>query len=276
MPQQPKKQTIPGVHAKKLQGSPIVMLTAYDATQAALVQKAEIDIILVGDSLGMTVLGYDSTVPVTIDDMVHHAKAVRHGAPDTMVVVDMPFLTYHQNIETTVRLAGRLMQEAHADAVKLEGGAAIVTHIKALVQAGIPVCGHLGLTPQAVLHMGGYKVQAKDVVSADQLMDDALAVEQAGAFAVVLECIPSVVAKRVTETVRIPTIGIGAGEFCDGQVLVFHDVVGLTQGSRPKFVKQYAALGDSALDALKAYRDEVVSRRFPDLDHQYNISISEP
>ncbi len=276
MPQQQKKQTVPSIHAKKMQGSPIVMLTAYDATQAALVQKAGIDIILVGDSLGMTVLGHDSTIPVTIDDMVHHAKAVRRGAPDTMVIVDMPFLTYHQSIETTVRLAGRLMQEAHADAVKLEGGAAIAAHIEALVQAGIPVCGHLGLTPQAVLHIGGYIVQAKDMASADRLIHDALAVEQSGAFAVVLECIPTILAKQVTETVRIPTIGIGAGQSCDGQVLVFHDVLGLTQGNRPKFVKQYAALGDRAIEALQAYRDEVTSRQFPDLDHQYNIAISEP
>lgn len=276
MPQQRKKQTVPSIQVKKVQGNPIVMLTAYDATQANLVQEAGIDIILVGDSLGMTVLGLDSTIPVTIDDMVHHAKAVRRGAPDTMVIVDMPFLTYHQGTETTVRLAGRLMQESHADAVKLEGGAFITPHIEALIQAGIPVCGHLGLTPQAVLHLGGYKVQGKDVASADRLMADALAVERAGAFAVVLECIPSVLAKRVTETLAIPTIGIGAGDACDGQVLVFHDVLGLTQGSRPKFVKQYAALGQMAIDALATYRDEVVFRHFPDFDHQYDIPIKEP
>ena len=271
---QPIKHTVTTIQAMKTAGTPITMLTAYDATQAMLAQEAEIDIILVGDSVGMVVLGHESTIFVTIEDMIHHAKAVRKGAPRTMMIVDMPFLTYHQTTADTVRLAGRLMQEAMADAVKLEGGTRIVPHVEALVQAGIPVCGHLGLTPQSVLQMGGYKVQAKDPESAQRLVHDAAAIQESGAFLLVLEGVPTSVGRFVTQSVSIPTIGIGAGDRCDGQVLVFHDLLGLSYASKPKFVKQYASLRNVVVDAIQSYRDDVRTRRFPDGAHRYDIGVS--
>ncbi|PWI57097.1 3-methyl-2-oxobutanoate hydroxymethyltransferase [Sulfoacidibacillus thermotolerans] len=251
----------------------IVMVTAYDATQAAHAEAAGVDVILVGDSLGMVVLGYDTTIPVTINDMLHHAKAVRRGAKNTMVLVDMPFASYHQSVADTVRNASKIMQEAYADGLKLEGGSEILPHVQALVQAGIPICGHLGLTPQSVLQFGGFRVQAKEMDAAQKLLDDALQLQQAGAFMVVLECIPSALGALVTESLDIPTIGIGAGENCSGQVLVYHDVLGLgMHHRRPKFVKKYATLGDSAISALTKYKDEVKRREFPNPDYRYDIA----
>ncbi len=272
MAQSLKKLTTADIRTMYQTRDPITMITAYDASQAALVQAAGIDVILVGDSLGMVMLGYDTTIPVTVDDMVHHAKAVRRGAPDTMMIVDMPFLSYHQAVFDTVRQAGVIMQQAQADAVKLEGGVKIAQHVSALVDAGIPVCGHLGLTPQSVLNFGGFYVQAKEQETAEKLLEDARAIEQAGAFMIVLECIPSQLAKIVSQVLNIPTIGIGAGSGCAGQVLVYHDVLGLNSGKRPKFVKQYANLQAPIIDAIKTYRDEVKGQAFPTPEFSYDIS----
>ncbi len=272
--QQRKKETVLTLTAKKKAGMPITMVTAYDYTQARLVEAGQIDTILVGDSLGNVMLGYDTTIPVTLDDMVHHAKAVRRGAPDTMMIVDMPFITYHQTPADTVRNAGRLMQEAFADAVKLEGGHAIVPHVKALVQAGIPVCGHIGLTPQSVLQFGGFKVQGKEEKAAARLVDEALEIEQAGAFLLVIECVPTVVATEITKRLTMPTIGIGAGQYCDGQVLVFHDLLGFTMQKTAKFVKSYATLGMQAVDAIASYREEVQSRTFPNERYRYDDEVT--
>ncbi len=272
--EQRKKETVLTLSAKKKAGMPITMVTAYDYTQARLVEAGQIDTILVGDSLGNVMLGYDTTIPVTLDDMVHHAKAVRRGAPDTMMIVDMPFITYHQTPADTVRNAGRLMQEAFADAVKLEGGHAIAPHVSALVQAGIPVCGHIGLTPQSVLQFGGFKVQGKEEKAAARLVDEALEIEQAGAFLLVIECVPTVVATEITKRLTIPTIGIGAGQDCDGQVLVFHDLLGFTMQKTAKFVKSYASLGSQAVDAIASYREEVKSRTFPNERYRYDDEVT--
>ncbi|MCI0184274.1 MAG: 3-methyl-2-oxobutanoate hydroxymethyltransferase [Acidibacillus sp.] len=268
------KQTTRSVQVMKERSEPIVMVTAYDSTQAAHAQAAGVDMILVGDSLGMVMLGYDTTVPVTIEDMIHHAKAVRRGAKDTMVIVDMPFATYHQSVADTVRYASRIMQESYVDGLKLEGGIEIVPHVQALVQAGIPVCGHLGLTPQSVLQFGGFRVQARELHAAQKLLNDAIALQAAGSFMVVLECIPSALGTLVTETITIPTIGIGAGDACSGQVLVYHDLLGLGVDSRrAKFVKTYAQLGESAIAAIKSYRDEVKQHEFPNQEYRYDIAV---
>lgn len=248
------------------------MLTAYDFPMGKLVDAAGIDAILVGDSLGNVVLGYGSTIPVTMDDMVHHVKAVTRGVVRAMVVADMPFLSYHLSREESVRNAGRMLQEGAAQAVKLEGGAEVAEAIRAIVNAGIPVMGHLGLTPQSVHQMGGYKVQGKDEAAARKLIADALAIQEAGVFSVVLECVPAPLAKLITEKLEVPTIGIGAGSDCDGQVLVTHDMLGLYGGVSPKFAKRYVQLSDQITEALKAYKNEVENRSFPGPEHTFGMS----
>ncbi|WP_227936220.1 3-methyl-2-oxobutanoate hydroxymethyltransferase [Alkalihalobacillus deserti] len=253
----------------------ITMMTAYDAPAARLVEEAGTDMILVGDSLGMVVLGYDSTVPVTIDDMVLHTKASRRGAPNTFIVTDMPFLTYHSSIQDTLKHAGRLMQEGGASAVKLEGAGDVVETIKKLTAAGVPVMGHLGLTPQSVGVLGGYRVQGRDAASARTLVADAKALEQAGAFAIVVECVPEQVGAMLSEACDIPIIGIGAGVDTDGQVLVYHDVIGYGDVHVPKFVKNYAQVSPIIGMALKSYVDEVKTKRFPTRDHSFTMSEEE-
>ncbi len=255
--------TLATLARKKARGEKIAMLTAYDYPTALLVDAAGVDLTLVGDSLGMEELGYDTTLPVTMDIMVHHAKAVRRGTKRALLVVDMPFLSYQINADEAVRNAGRLMQEAEANAVKLEGGVAIAPVIARLVAAGIPVMGHIGFTPQSV-HQIGLKKQGKDEAGATQVMADAQAVQDAGAFAVVLELIPDTLAARVTETLTIPTIGIGAGSSCDGQVLVTSDLIGLRPDRAPlKHVRRYAEVGADIARALQAYREDVAAGRFP-------------
>lgn len=252
----------------------IVMITAYDYATAQLVDQAGVEIILVGDSLGMVVLGYENTLPVTIDDMVHHGKAVVRGSKKALVVVDMPFLTYQINRDDAIRNAGRIIQETGAQAVKMEGGREILPAIKGVINAGIPVMGHLGLTPQSVGQLGGFKVQGKDAGVAKKMIDDAEALTDAGVFSIVLECVPWQLAKIITERVDIPVIGIGAGKYCDGQVLVFHDVMGLYNGKRPKFVKQYAEAGNEMKRGVKDYIQEVKESAFPGPEHSFNLPES--
>jgi 3-methyl-2-oxobutanoate hydroxymethyltransferase len=255
-----KKPTV--LELKRKKGQRLAMLTAYDFPTARLVAEAGVDLILVGDSLGMVVLGYDSTVPVTVDDMVHHTKAARRGAPDAFLIADMPFLSYG-TVPQALANAARLMKEAHADSVKLEGGVEVVPIVEALVRAGVPVMGHVGLTPQTASALGGYKLQGKDEAQARRIVDDAAALEAAGCWGVVLELVPAPLAKLITERIAIPTIGIGAGADCDGQVLVFHDMVGLFSGFTPTFVKRYAEVGDAIRDAVSRYAAEVRSGTFP-------------
>lgn len=267
-----KKKTVNTLKKMKRDGERITVLTAYDFPTAKLIDEAGIDVILVGDSLGMVVLGYDSTLPVTMEDMLHHVRAVTRGTINALVVADMPFMSYQISKEEALRNAARLLQEGGASAVKLEGGKDIADTIKAIVRAGIPVMGHIGLTPQSVNQMGGFRVQGKDVSSAKGIIDDAKALEEAGAFAITLECIPSSLAKMVSQQVNIPTIGIGAGVGCDGQVLVTHDLLGLYSEFVPKFVKKYADLGGQIKEALINYKQEVKSGAFPSLEYSYNIS----
>jgi 3-methyl-2-oxobutanoate hydroxymethyltransferase len=248
------------------------MLTAYDYPGARLVEEAGIDFILVGDSLGMVVLGYDSTVPVTLDDMIHHARAVVRGTTRALVVADMPFMTYQINAEQALRNAGRLLQETGAGAVKLEGGAAVAETVRRIVEAGIPVMGHLGLTPQSVHQLGGYHVQGKSPEAEARLMDDALALEAAGAFALVLEAVPAGLAKRVTERLRIPTVGIGAGPWCDGQVQVFHDLLGFNDEFLPKHARRYTSVAEAIRIATRAYADDVRARAFPTADESFGLT----
>ncbi len=265
------KVTTAVFRTKKSEGWPISMLTAYDYPLAQLVDEAGIDAILVGDSLGNVVLGYNSTIPVTMDDMIHHTKAVTRGVNRAMVVADMPFLSYHVSTADAIRNAGRLMQEAGAQAVKLEGGHEVADTIKAITDAGIPVMGHLGLTPQSVHQMGGYKVQGKDEEAAQKLLADARAVEEAGAFSLVLECVPSPLAKLITSKLGIATIGIGAGADCDGQVLVTHDLIGLVGGFSPKFAKRYINVREDIKGAMQTFRQEVEEKSFPAGEHQFGM-----
>ena len=255
-----KKATV--LELKKKKGERLAMLTAYDFPTARLVAEAGVDLILVGDSLGMVVLGYDSTVPVTTDEMVHHTKAARRGAPDAFLIADLPFLSYG-TVPEALGNAARLMKDARADSVKLEGGVEVTPVVEALVRAGVPVLGHVGLTPQTASALGGYKLQGKDEAQARRILDDAVALEAAGCWGVVLELVPAPLAKLITERLSIPTIGIGAGEHCDGQVLVFHDMVGLFSGFTPTFVKRYAEVGDTIRDAVSRYAAEVRSGAFP-------------
>jgi 3-methyl-2-oxobutanoate hydroxymethyltransferase len=254
----------------KRDGIPISMVTAYDYPSARLAEEAGVDAILVGDSLGNVVLGYDTTLPVTLDDMIHHARAVRRGAPDTFIVVDLPFLTYRLGPESTLRNAGRLMQETGAQAVKMEGGADIAREVAALTAAGIPVMGHIGLLPQSIHKVGGYKVQGKLEADIRRLVEDAKALEEAGAFAVVLELVTDEAAEAVTKSLGIPTIGIGAGAGCDGQVLVFHDMIQYASPYRSKkFVKTYADVGTAIREAIAAYVRDVKERSFPGPEHSF-------
>ena len=262
---------IPDFVKMKQDGEKISMLTAYDYPSAQWVEEAGIDTILVGDSLGMVVLGYDSTVPVTMEEMLHHTKAVRRGALKTFIVADMPFMSY-ASLDLALMNAGRLIKEGGADAVKLEGGLNVVSIVQALTRAGIPVVGHIGLTPQTANQLGGYKVQGRDLDSAKQLVIDAQALEQAGAFLLVLEAIPKQVAGQISTELTIPTIGIGAGLDCDGQVLVVHDILGLFERFKPKFVKQYALLGQDAVQAIKTFHKEVKSSQFPAEEHTFGLS----
>lgn len=249
----------------------IACLTAYDYTMARLVDQAGIPLVLVGDSLAMTMLGYATTLPVTMDEMLHHTRAVVRGTGEALVVADMPFMSYHVSPSQAVRNAGLFVKSAGADAVKVEGGAFRVPAIRALVQNGIPVLGHIGLTPQSIRAMGGYKVQGKKPEEAQRLIDDALALEKAGVFAIVLECVPRALGRDITKSVGVPTIGIGAGPECDGQILVIHDLLGFHGEEAPHltFVKRYADLGTTAMQALKKYRLEVVRGSFPTRAHSF-------
>lgn len=270
-----KKITISDLKNRKKEGKKITMLTAYDYPIARLVDEAGIDSILVGDSLGMVVLGYDSTVPVTMDEMIHHAKAVRRGTRYAFLVGDMPFMSYQISKEEAIRNAGRFMKEAGCDAVKLEGGYEVAETTQAIVDAGIPVLGHLGLTPQTISKLGGFKVQGKDADAAKRIVDQALTLEKVGCFAIVLECIPDMLAKLISEKLTIPTIGIGAGPHCDGQVLVTNDMLGLFDRFLPKFVKQYVKLSTSIADGIRRYKDEVENGKYPDKEHSFTIKEEE-
>lgn len=268
--------TITKLKKMKQSGEPISVLTAYDYPSAKLAEEAGIDVILVGDSLGNVVLGYDTTIPVTLDDMVYHSRAVARGAQNTFIVTDLPFMTYRLGSETTLRNAARLLQEGYAHAIKMEGGADIAEEVAACVRAGIPVMGHIGLTPQSVHQLGGYKVQGKLPKEAQQLIDDAKALEAAGAFAIVLELVTEQLAEAISEALTIPTIGIGAGRGCDGQVLVYHDILQYASPYREKrFVKTYADLGTTVRNAIGAYVADVKSRAFPEQEHVF-LSEQEP
>jgi len=247
----------------------IPVLTAYDALTASLVDGADIPVVLVGDSLGMTVLGYETTLPVSMEEMLHHTTAVSRGVENALVIADMPFMSYQPSIEMGLENAGRFIKEAHADAVKIEGGAVRAELIEALVANGVPVLGHIGLTPQSIKETGGYKVQGKTSEQARQLMDDAMVVEQAGAFAIVLECVPAELGEMISNALSIPTIGIGAGVGCDGQVLVFTDLLGISGRPVPRFVKKYADLNPLIAEALSAYKSEVESGAFPADEQTY-------
>jgi 3-methyl-2-oxobutanoate hydroxymethyltransferase len=257
------KVTAPAVVALKRKGEPITVVTAYDFPTARLADQAGVEILLVGDSLGTVVLGYESTLPVTMDDMLHHTRAVTRAKPSALVVGDMPFMSYQASDEQAVLNAGRFVQEGGADAIKLEGGERVVPAVRRIVEAGIPVMGHLGLTPQSVLAFGGYKVQARGEADQERLVADAKALEAAGCFSLVLEGIPARLGAVVSRALQIPTIGIGAGVNCDGQVLVTHDLLGLYHGHRPKFVRRYAELGDAMREAFTRYVADVKSKRFP-------------
>ncbi|WP_175991228.1 3-methyl-2-oxobutanoate hydroxymethyltransferase [Bacillus sp. Marseille-Q1617] len=268
------KQTTDFLRMKK-ESEKITMLTAYDYPSAKLAQEAGIDLILVGDSLGMVVLGYDSTVPVTVEDMIHHTKAAKRGAPHTFVVTDMPFMTYHLSRDETLKTAARIMQESGANAVKVEGAGLVIERIQSMTGAGIPVMAHLGLTPQSVGVLGGYKVQGKTAHSAQTLLEDAIKCEEAGAFSIVLECVPKQLAKEVSEAVNIPVIGIGAGNETDGQVLVFHDLVTYGVGRVPKFVKQYSNISDTVTASIVNYIEDVKSGSFPEEKHSFTMREEE-
>lgn len=261
--------TIHDLRAYKQQGERFVMVTAYDYLSARMLDEAGVPVLLVGDSLGMVVLGYDDTVPVTVDEMLHHTRAARRGTKRALLVADMPFMSYQADATEGLRNAGRMLKEGGAAAVKVEGAGATVELTARLVSAGIPVMGHLGLTPQSVNQFGGFKVQGRDDATAERLLADARELTDAGAFALVLECVPAELGARVSEAVEIPTIGIGAGGGTDGQVLVYHDLLGLTSGRLPRFVKQYADLGSEITAAVKAFRAEVASGDYPGPEHTY-------
>ncbi len=270
-----KKVTILGIQEKKRAGQPITMITAYDYPSALAADRAGLDTILVGDSLGMVVLGYESTVSVTMEEMLHHCKAVRRGAQYAYLIGDMPFMSYQADAAEAVRNAGRFLKEAGMDAVKLEGGREMVGIIRAIGNAGITVVGHIGLTPQSAGKLGGYRVQGKTSADAQRLLEDALAVQEAGAAMIVLEMVPDRVAARISKKLRIPTIGIGAGGGCDGQVLVLHDLLGLFDKFTPKFVKQYAHVFPEMEQALATYRQDVEQRRFPTCEQSFPIEDAE-
>ena len=265
------KTTVLTLKEQKQKGDKITMLTAYDYSTAKIMDEAGIECLLVGDSLGMVMLGYDSTIPVTMADMLHHTKAVARGAKNALVVADMPFMSYQVSAEDAVRNAGRLMQEGGAQAVKLEGGREVCGQISAITRASMPVMAHLGLTPQSVNALGGYKVQAREAEAAHGLLLDALAVEEAGAFALVLECIPAKLAEWISRRLSIPTIGIGAGAGCDGQVLVYQDMLALYSDMCPKFVRRFADAGEVMRQGFRGYIDEVKAGSFPTEEHSFKM-----
>jgi len=267
------RKTIRDIKAMKAGGSKITMLTAYDASMAALFASCEVDILLVGDSLGMVMLGYDSTVPVTMADMIHHAAAVRRGAPQAFVICDMPFGSYHTGVRDAVINGLRIMKEAGSDAVKLEGGLEMCGVVKGLVEAGVPVMGHIGLTPQTASQLGGYKVQGKDLEAARRLVAEARALEEAGVFSLTIECVPAGLAEVISSVLAIPTVGIGAGVHCDGQVLVGQDLLGMFEKFQPKFVKQYANLAPQIKAAVVEFNDEVRRGSYPGAEHSFADSI---
>ena len=267
-----KQITTATIKQMKQNGEPITMVTAYDYSMAKNVCEAGIEMILVGDSLGNVVLGYNSTVPVTMDEMIHHTKAVMRGAQGALVVGDMPFMSYQASVVDGMYNAARFLKETGCAAVKLEGGSEVCELVHKLTQAGIPVVGHIGLTPQSVNQLGGFKVQGKSAEAAQKLLDDARSLEQAGAFSIVLECVPELLAKKVTESLSVAaTIGIGAGKYCDGQVLVCNDLLGFTDGFCPKFVKRYADVHSEIVNAVKGYIADVKSRSFPAAEHTFKI-----
>ncbi len=261
--------------AKKGRGEPVTMVTAYDYPSALAADRAGLDVLLVGDSLGMVVLGYEDTLSVTMNDMLHHARAVARTKSRALRVGDMPFLSYQASVDEAIRNAGRFLSEGGMDAVKLEGGRERAATVRAIVEAGIPVMGHLGLQPQSIRALGGYRAQGGTAAAARRLLEDALRLEDAGSFSIVLEAVPDRVATLITKYLRIPTIGIGSGAGCDGQVLVFHDLLGLQDSLLPRFVKRYASLLEEAQKALEAYREEVAGRRFPGPEHTYPIPDEE-
>ena len=265
------KNTTTSIMQMKNSGHKISMLTAYDYTTARLLDEAGVNTILVGDSLGNVILGYEDTISVTVEDMIHHSAAVARGAKNALVVTDLPFMSYQTSVYDAVVNAGRLMKEGRAGAVKLEGGKEVCPQIKAIVSAGIPVVAHLGLTPQSINTFGGFKVQGKTEAAAKKLIEDAKAVEEAGAFLLVLECVPAKLAKLVTESINIPTIGIGEGAGCDGQVLVIYDMLGMFSDFKPKFVKHFANAGDVIREAVKTYIAEIDDGTFPAEEHCYKI-----
>lgn len=266
------KNTVLTFKEAKQKGEKLTMLTAYDYSTAKLVDEAGVNSILVGDSLGMVMLGYEDTLSVTMEDMIHHTAAVARGTKNALVVGDMPFLSYNTGIRDAVINAGRLMREGRANCVKLEGGKEVCDVIRAITEAKIPVCAHLGLTPQAVNALGGFKVQGKSLESAKALIEDALAVQEAGAFALVLECVPAALAEKISSMLDIPTIGIGAGPGCDGQVLVYQDMLGVYKDFTPKFVRKFANVGEVMTEGIKAYIDAVADGSFPEEKHCFKIS----
>ena len=268
-----KKLTIQDIITMKKSGERISMLTAYDASFAGLIDTVGIDMVLVGDSLGMVLLGYNSTIPVTMEEMLHHCRAAGKGVKRAVLVGDMPFMSYQFSESEAITNAGRFLKEAGCDAVKLEGGTAMCDKVGAIVKAGISVMGHIGLTPQTASQLGGYKVQGKDADSSRRLLQSARDLETAGAFSIVLECIPAQLSEAITRTVTIPTIGIGAGKHCDGQVLVTHDMVGMFEKFSPSFVKQYINLAPQIKDAVAAYHEEVKNGSFPDDEHSFNMQL---
>ncbi|MDY6935034.1 MAG: 3-methyl-2-oxobutanoate hydroxymethyltransferase [Spirochaetota bacterium] len=268
---QRKKVTPPNLIAKKANNEKITMLTAYDFSMAGVLDEAGVDTILVGDSLGMVVLGYENTVPVSMEEMIHHCRAVKRGMKYALLIGDMPFMSYQVSLEEAKRNAGRFLKEGGCDAVKLEGGLEMVNTIKGIVNIGIPVVGHIGLTPQIATSLGGFKVQGKDLSSAQYQLDSAMALEEAGASLIVLECIPDSLAKIITENISIPTIGIGSGPHCDGQVLVINDLLGLFNKFIPRFVKQYAKLYPIIEDAIKLFIRDVLDEKFPSAEHSFEM-----
>lgn len=266
------KNTVLTLQKQKEQKDKIVMVTAYDYTTAKIMDESGVNTILVGDSLGMVMLGYEDTLSVTMEDMIHHSAAVARGTKNAFIVTDMPFMSYQTSVYDAVVNAGRLMKEGRANAVKLEGGAEFAPHIEAIVKASIPVVAHIGLTPQSVNAFGGFKVQGKDLKAAQKLIEDAKAVEAAGACMVVMECVPAKLAAKITEELHIPTIGIGAGAGCDGQVLVYQDLLAMYSDMKPKFVKQFAQVGEAMREGVKAYIDETKAGTFPGEEHTFQIS----
>lgn len=268
------KNTVLTFQQAKENGEKLTMLTAYDYSTAKLIDEAGVNSILVGDSLGNVILGYEDTISVTMEDMIHHAAAVARGAKNALVVIDMPFMSYQTSVYDALVNAGRLMKEGRGDAVKLEGGVEVCPQIKAIVDAGIPVCAHIGLTPQSINAFGGFKVQGKSEAAAKKLLEDAKAVEEAGAFAVVIEGVPAKIAALITEQLHIPTIGIGAGKDCDGQVLVYQDMLGMFSDFTPKFVKRYANIGEVMKEAFQNYIKEVQDGVFPAEENTYKVDDS--